>query len=74
MVLWVIRLILYGGAIDLLSFQPMLHDWCNKGCGMCYPLCGMMHIKEPLLPMGWQQVSSLAIWVVLYHIFDAIQP
>ena len=23
--------------------------WCNKGCGMCYPVCGMMHIKEPLL-------------------------
>ena len=25
-------------------FQPVLHDWCNKGCGMCYPVCGMMHI------------------------------
>ena len=22
---------------------------CNKGCCMCYPVCGMMHIKEPLL-------------------------
>ena len=32
-----------------LSFQPVLHDWCNKGCGMCYPVCGMVHIKEPLL-------------------------
>ena len=31
------------------SFQPVLHDWCNKGCGMYYPVCGMMHIKEPLL-------------------------
>ena len=20
-----------------------------KGCGMCYPVCGMVHIKEPLL-------------------------
>ena len=18
----------------------MLHDWCNKGCGTCYPVCG----------------------------------
>ena len=34
------------------SFQPMLHDWCNKGRGMCYPVCGMMHIKEPLLLIG----------------------
>ena len=34
------------------SFQPVLHDWCNKGCGMCYPVCGMVHIKEPLLLFG----------------------
>ena len=34
------------------SFQPVLHDWCNKGRGMCYPVCGMMHIKEPLLLIG----------------------
>ena len=27
----------------------MLHDWCNKGRGMYYPVCGMVHIKEPLL-------------------------
>ena len=19
-------------------FQPVLHDWCNKGHGMCYPV------------------------------------
>ena len=24
----------------------------NKGCGMYYPVCGMMHIKEPLLLIG----------------------
>ena len=32
-----------------ISFQPVLHDWCNKGRGMCNPVCGMAHIKEPLL-------------------------
>ena len=31
------------------SFQPVLHDWCNKGHDMCYIVCGMVHIKEPLL-------------------------
>ena len=36
-------------SLTYFSFQPVLHDWCNKGCGMCYPVCGMMHIKEPLL-------------------------
>ena len=25
------------------------HDWCKKGCGMYYPVCGMLHIKESLL-------------------------
>ena len=38
--------------VDPLSyflFQPVLHDWCKKGRGMCYPVCGMLHIKETLL-------------------------
>ena len=45
-----------------------LHDWCNKGHGMCYPVCGMVHIKEPLLligkssPCGGNLVSSLSEW------------
>ena len=34
------------------SFQPVLHDWCNKGRGMYYPVCGMVHIKEPFLLIG----------------------
>ena len=39
----------WGGPIELFLILAMLHDWCNKGCGMCYPVCGMVHIKEPLL-------------------------
>ena len=35
--------------LSYFSFQSVLHDWYNKGSGMCYPLCGMVHIKEPLL-------------------------
>ena len=41
--------------VDPLSYflnQPVLHDWCNKGRGMCYPVCGMMHIKVSLLLFG----------------------
>ena len=41
-----------GGPMSYFSFQPVLYDWCNKGRGMCYPVCGMMHIKEPLLLIG----------------------
>ena len=31
------------------SFQPVFHDWRNRGRDMCYPVCWMVHIKEPLL-------------------------
>ena len=45
--------ILHGvDPLSYFSFQPVLHDWCNKGCGMCYRVCGMVHIKEPLLLIG----------------------
>ena len=44
------RSILHGvDPLSYFSFQPVLHDWCNKGRGMCYPVCGMVHIKEPLM-------------------------
>ena len=49
----VVGSILHG--VDTLSyflFQTVLHDWCNKGRGMCYSVCGMVHIKEPLLLIG----------------------
>ena len=26
-----------------------LHDWCNIGRGMCYPVCGVVHVKYPML-------------------------
>ena len=26
--------------LSYFSIQPVLHDWC-----MCYPVCGMIHIK-----------------------------
>ena len=50
MVRWVVGSILHGvDPLSYFSFQPVLHDWCNKGCGMCYHVCGMVHINEPLL-------------------------
>ena len=53
MVRWVVGSILHGvDPLSYFSFQPVLHDWCNKERGMCYPVCGMMHIKEPLLLIG----------------------
>ena len=30
------------------AFQPVLHDWCNKGRGMCYTVCGDGAYKRTL--------------------------
>ena len=50
---WVVGSILHGvDPLSYFSFQPVLLDWCNKGRGMCYPVCGMVHVKEPLLLIG----------------------
>ena len=47
------RMILHGvDPLNYFSFQPVHHNWCNKGRGMCYPVCGMVHIKDPLLLIG----------------------
>ena len=47
---WVVGSILHWvDPLSYFSFQPVLYDWCNKGRGMCYPVCEMVHIKEPLL-------------------------
>ena len=43
---------LFHHPLSYFSFQPVLHDWCNKGRGMCYPACWMVHIREPLLLIG----------------------
>ena len=37
MVRWVVGSILHGvDPLSYFSLQPVLHDWCNKGRGMCY--------------------------------------
>ena len=41
-----------GPSMNYFSFQPVFHDWCTKGRGMCYPVCVMMYIKSPLLLIG----------------------
>ena len=39
-----------NGLLSLSYFS--FHDWCTKGHGICYPVCGMVHIKELLLLIG----------------------
>ena len=67
MVRWVVGSILrLVNPLRYFSFWPVLHNWCNKGCGMCYPVWDVLsclwdvlscllldgHIKEPLLLIG----------------------
>ena len=52
MVRWVFGSILHGGPIELFHLQPEFHDRCNKIRGVCYPVCEMMYIQEPLLVIG----------------------
>ena len=42
---YVVGSIFIVDSLRYFTFQPVLHDWCNKGCGMCYPVYGMVHIK-----------------------------
>ena len=53
--------------LGYLSFQPVLHDWYNNGCGMCYPVYGMLHIKEPLLLIG----KMIIIFMIFFMIVAA---
>ena len=63
--------------LSYFSVQPVIHNWCNKGHGMCYPVCGMVHIKEPLLLIGKSSLYGssrfpFTIWVVIHNMSDAI--
>ena len=35
----------HGHTLSNFPFQPVLHDWRNKGRVMCYPVCGTVHNK-----------------------------
>ena len=58
----------------MLASQPVLHDRCIKRHGMCYHVCGMMHIKDPFmlikkeLLMKWQQWFPLSLCIIAARI------
>ena len=49
MVGWVIGSILHGGPVELFFVSASAPQLVYKGRGMCYPVCGMVHLKDPLL-------------------------
>ena len=45
-------ILLHGGCIFSLGyfpFQSVVPNWFIKDCRMCCPVCGKVHIKDPLL-------------------------
>ena len=36
-------------SVDYFPFQPVVHNWFIKGCGMYCSVYGKVHIKDPLL-------------------------
>ena len=67
MVLWVVGSILHGGPIQLFLIpgQCTMNVVKKKGCGICYHVCGIMHIKEPLLLI--RKSSPMAATCFLSH-------
>ena len=52
MVGWVIGSILHGGPIELFLVPTSAIRLFKTGRGMYYPVCGLVHIKEPFLIIG----------------------
>ena len=50
------------------TFQLVLHKWCNKSRSMCYPVCGMVHIKVPLLLIEKNSTWGGDSWFPLFTI------
>ena len=71
-----IRSISHGDPLSYFLFQPMLHDWCNKSCGMCYPVCGMVCIKEPMLLIKMSSSCSggFPLWLSEYSFVICLMP
>ena len=60
----------WGDPLSYFSFQPVLHNWCNKGRGMCSPVCGLVHIKEPLLLIGKSSLCGGSGLLICFCRFD----
>ena len=53
--------------LSYFSFQPVLHDYR----GMCYPVSGMVHIKERLLLIGKSSPCGESIITVNKNVLTA---
>ena len=52
MMRWVVGSIHHDGPSEILHVLAVPHELFNKGRGMCHPVWGIVHIKQPLLLIG----------------------
>ena len=45
--------------------DPVRHNWCNKDCGMYYPVCGMVHINYPFVTWAYTNVTQNSVYLQL---------
>ena len=69
--------LLHGGPIELFLVSSQCSaTGVTKAVVCLYPVCEMIHVKEPLLLIGKSSPCGgsgfpLTIWMVLYHMCDA---
>ena len=58
---WITWSIIHGRYICSLGyfpFQLVVHDWSIKNCRLCFPVCGKVYIKDPLLLIGKSSICG----------------
>ena len=70
MVRWVVGSILHGvDPLSYFSFQPVFHDWCNKGRGICYPLWDGAYKRCSFRASGpWTVFDVISLGLVFFCI------
>ena len=49
--------------------QPVLYNWCDKGCGICYPVFGVEYIMEGRKEMVYLTTHSIHFYLRLYGVW-----
>ena len=60
---------------ELLFIRGALNYWYNKGCGMNYHICGMMHIYMCVCVLNWNDFSELSKYLLTFvcHFFQKFE-
>ena len=60
--------------LSYFSFQSVIHDWCNIGRGISYPVCGMIDAYKITLAAKSERVAYVAAAGFLSRNLNDSQP